>query len=47
MLPTAAQMIEKLPRFFRRHKIMTGWMELTGESPVQLVSAAIISAMPT
>jgi FkbM family methyltransferase len=37
MLPTAAQVVEKLPRFFRRHKVMTGWMKLTGESPVQLV----------
>jgi len=37
MLPTAAQVVEKLPRLLRRHKIMTGWMRLTGENPVQLV----------
>jgi FkbM family methyltransferase len=37
MLPTAATLFEKLPRFLRRHKLMTGWMRLTGESPIQLV----------
>ena len=37
MIPTASQVVEKLPRFFRRHKLMTGWMRLTGENPVQLV----------
>jgi FkbM family methyltransferase len=37
ILPTAAQITERLPRFLRRHKLMTAWMALTGESPVQLV----------
>jgi len=37
MLPTAAHEVDKLPRFLRRHKLMTGWMILTGEDPVQLV----------
>jgi FkbM family methyltransferase len=37
MIPTASQVVEKLPRFFRRHKLVTGWMRLTGENPVQLV----------
>jgi FkbM family methyltransferase len=36
-LPTAAQLTEKLPRVLRRHRLMTGWMRLTGEDPVQLV----------
>lgn len=37
LLPTAAALIEKLPRPLRRHRLMTGWMRLTGEDPVQLV----------
>ena len=37
LLPTAAQLTEMLPRVLRRHKLMTAWMGLTGESPVQLV----------
>ena len=37
MLPTAAALVEKLPRPLRRHRLMTGWMRLTGEDPVQLV----------
>ena len=37
MLPTAAALTEKLPRPLRRHRLMTGWMRLTGEDPVQLV----------
>ena len=37
MLPTAATLFEKLPRPLRRHRLMTGWMKLTGESPLQLV----------
>lgn len=37
LLPTAATLTEKLPRFLRRHKLMTRWMQLTGEDPVQLV----------
>jgi hypothetical protein len=37
ILPTAAQVIERLPHFPRRHKLITGWMNLTGENPVQLV----------
>ena len=36
-LPTASQLTEKLPRALRRHRLMTGWMRLTGEDPVQLV----------
>ncbi len=36
-LPTAASLFERLPRFFRRHKLMLGWMKLTGESALQLV----------
>lgn len=37
LLPTAAQLTERLPRVLRRHKLMTAWMALTGESPIQLV----------
>jgi FkbM family methyltransferase len=36
-LPTAANLVERLPRPLRRHRVMTGWMRLTGEDPVQLV----------
>lgn len=36
-LPTAARLTEKLPRPLRRHRLMTGWMRLTGEDPLQLV----------
>ena len=37
MLPTAATLVEKLPRALRRHRLMTTWMRLTGEDPLQLV----------
>jgi FkbM family methyltransferase len=37
VLPTAASIVEKLPRPLRRHRLMTAWMRLTGESPLQLV----------
>jgi len=37
VLPTAARLVERLPRPLRRHRLMTGWMRLTGEDPVQLV----------
>jgi hypothetical protein len=37
MLPTAATLFERLPRFLRRHRLMTAWMDITGEDPVQLV----------
>jgi FkbM family methyltransferase len=37
LLPTAAQLFERLPRPLRRHRLMTAWMALTGESPLQLV----------
>jgi FkbM family methyltransferase len=37
VLPTAASLVEKLPRPLRRHRLMTGWMRLTGEDPLQLV----------
>jgi FkbM family methyltransferase len=37
LFPTAAALTEKLPRPLRRHRLMTGWMRLTGEDPVQLV----------
>jgi FkbM family methyltransferase len=37
LIPTAADLIERLPRPLRRHRLMTAWMRLTGESPVQLV----------
>jgi FkbM family methyltransferase len=36
-LPTAAALVERLPRPLRRHRLMTAWMRLTGESPLQLV----------
>jgi len=36
-LPSAAQLFEKLPRTLRRHRLITGWMALTGEDPLQLV----------
>ena len=37
MLPTAAALIETLPRPLRRHRLMTAWMRMTGEDPLQLV----------
>ena len=37
MIPRAAELFEKLPKTLRRHRLMTGWMRLTGEDPVQLV----------
>ena len=37
MLPTAAALVERLPRPLRRHRLMTTWMRLTGEDPLQLV----------
>jgi FkbM family methyltransferase len=37
VLPHAAALTERLPRFLRRHRLMTTWMRLTGESPIQLV----------
>lgn len=37
MLPTAATVFARLPRFLRRHRLMTAWMALTGEDAIQLV----------
>jgi FkbM family methyltransferase len=37
ILPTAAQLFERLPRALRRHRLMKAWMKLTGEDPIQLV----------
>jgi FkbM family methyltransferase len=37
MIPTASAIVEKLPRFLRRHRLMTVWMKLTGEPTLQLV----------
>lgn len=37
VLPSAATLFEKLPRALRRHRLMTAWMRLTGENPLQLV----------
>lgn len=37
ILPAAATLFEKLPRPLRRHRLMKGWMKLTGEDPLQLV----------
>jgi len=37
VLPTAAALVQKLPRPLRRHRLMTAWMRLTGEDPLQLV----------
>src|ERR1700693_5778686 len=37
MLPTAAGVFDRLPRYLRRHKLMTAWMRLTREDPLQLV----------
>jgi len=36
-LPSAGRLFEKLPRSLRRHKLITGWMQFTGEDPLQLV----------
>jgi FkbM family methyltransferase len=36
-LPTAAKLFSRLPRVMRRHRLMTTWMKLTGEAPLQLV----------
>jgi FkbM family methyltransferase len=37
ILPKAAELFEKLPPALRRHRLMTAWMRLTGEDPLQLV----------
>jgi FkbM family methyltransferase len=37
MIPTAAQLFERLPRTLRRHRLMKAWMALTREDPLQLV----------
>src|ERR1022692_1844310 len=37
ILPTAAGVFDRLPRYLRRHKLMKAWMRLTGEDPLQLV----------
>ena len=37
MIPRAAALFEKLPRSLRRHRLMTAWLQLTGEDPIQLV----------
>jgi FkbM family methyltransferase len=37
IIPNAAAVTEKLPRFLRRHKFMKAWMQVTRESPLQLV----------
>lgn len=36
-LPAAATLFQHLPRYLRRHRLMLGWMRLTGENPLQLV----------
>jgi FkbM family methyltransferase len=35
--PAAADLFEKLPRSLRRHRLITGWMKVTGEDPLQFV----------
>jgi FkbM family methyltransferase len=37
VIPTAAALFERLPRALRRHRLMTAWIQMTGESPLQLV----------
>jgi FkbM family methyltransferase len=37
LLPTSAQLFERLPRTLRRHRLMKAWMAMTGEEPLQLV----------
>jgi FkbM family methyltransferase len=37
MVPTASQLFSRLPRVFRRHRLMKAWMQLTGEDALQLV----------
>ena len=37
MLPTGVGLLEKVPKFFRRHKLMRASMWFTGEDPLQLV----------
>lgn len=37
LLPTAAALFARLPRPLRRHRLMTGWIRLTGQDPLQLV----------
>lgn len=37
MIPAAAELFQRLPRALRRHRLMTAWMRLTGEDPLQLV----------
>ena len=29
VIPRAAELFEKLPRWLRRHRLMTAWMQLT------------------
>src|SRR5829696_7434335 len=36
-IPTAASLFEKVPPRLRRHKLMTAWMRMTSEDPLQLV----------
>jgi FkbM family methyltransferase len=36
-LPNAASFFARLPRFFRRHKLIVGWMRWTKENTIQLV----------
>lgn len=36
-LPATGKTFIRLPRFLRRHRLMTAWMRLTGEDPIQLV----------
>src|SRR5262249_18982403 len=37
LIPSAAQLFERLPRTLRRHRLMKAWMAVTGEDPLQLV----------
>jgi FkbM family methyltransferase len=37
VITNASRVFERLPRFLRRHRLMTAWMRLTGEDPLQLV----------
>jgi FkbM family methyltransferase len=37
VLPTAAALFRRLPRALRRHRLMSLWIRLTGEDPVQLI----------
>jgi hypothetical protein len=37
LLPDAASIFSRLPRFLRRHKLIASWIKITNQNPIQLV----------